>query len=144
MLADRLRPGESWGRGELFGIALLGGNQAYWWASARVGERAGNSAAAEKAALTRRFGRWHPPIPELVDATPEQAIVCGGLYERPALVSWSAGRVGVLGDAAHPMLASFGQGACQAIEDAAALASALAGDSDSAAGWRRPLPWGAQ
>jgi 2-polyprenyl-6-methoxyphenol hydroxylase-like FAD-dependent oxidoreductase len=133
VLSDRLRPGESWGRGELFGAARLGGNQAYWWASARTGERPGGSPADEKAAVAQRFGGWHEPIPELIDATPEQAIVRCHLYERPALACWSAGRVGVLGDAAHPMLASFGQGACQAIEDAAALAEALAGDPDSAA-----------
>jgi 2-polyprenyl-6-methoxyphenol hydroxylase-like FAD-dependent oxidoreductase len=129
-LADRLRPGESWGRGGLFGVARLGGNQAYWWASARTGEGAGGSPAQEKAAVERRFGVWHDPIPELIDATLEQAIVRGGLYERPPLPRWSAGRVGLLGDAAHPMLASFGQGACQAIEDAAALGEAVGAGPD--------------
>jgi len=131
-LADRLRPGESWGRGELFGIAMLGGNQAYWWASAGADEHASGSPLEEKAAIRRRFGSWHEPIPELLDATPEQAIVRSGLYERPALSCWSAGRVGLLGDAAHPMLDSLGQGGCQAIEDAAALAEALDAGPDAA------------
>jgi 2-polyprenyl-6-methoxyphenol hydroxylase-like FAD-dependent oxidoreductase len=130
-LAGRLRPGESWGRGCLFGVARLGGNQAYWWASARTGEAANGSPAEEKAAVERRFGGWHDPIPELIDATLEQAIVRGGLYERPALPSWSAGRVGLLGDAAHPMLAGLSQGACQAIEDAAALGDAVGAGSDA-------------
>ncbi len=132
-LADRLRPGESWGRGELFGAAVLGGNQAYWWASARADEHASGSPAEEKAAVTRRFGSWHEPIPELVDATPEQAIVRSCLYGRPAPACWSAGRVGLLGDAAHPMLAGLGRGACLAIEDAAALAEVLGSDPDAAA-----------
>jgi 3-hydroxybenzoate 6-monooxygenase len=35
------------------------------------------------------------------------------------------GRVTLLGDAAHPMLQYLAQGACQAIEDAAALAQEL-------------------
>jgi 2-polyprenyl-6-methoxyphenol hydroxylase-like FAD-dependent oxidoreductase len=135
-LADRLRPGESWGRGGLFGIAMLGGNQAYWWASARAGEHADGSPAEEKAAVTRRFRGWHDPIPELVDATLEQAIVRSGLYDRPALARWSAGRVGLLGDAAHPMLANLGQGACQAIEDAGALAEAIGVTPDAAAALR--------
>jgi 2-polyprenyl-6-methoxyphenol hydroxylase-like FAD-dependent oxidoreductase len=87
----------------------------------------------EKAMLMRHFGAWHDPIPELVDATPERAIVRCGLYDRPALACWSAGRIGLLGDAAHPMLASIGQGACQAIEDAAALVEALAGEPDAVA-----------
>ena len=38
---------------------------------------------------------------------------------------WSAGRVTLLGDAAHPMLQYLAQGACQAIEDAAVLARQL-------------------
>jgi 2-polyprenyl-6-methoxyphenol hydroxylase-like FAD-dependent oxidoreductase len=120
-LTDRLRPGESWGRGCLFGMAMLGGSQAYWWASARTGEGLGGSAAEEKAAVERRFEVWHEPIPELIDATLEQAIVRTRQYDRPPLRRWSAGRVGLLGDAAHPMLASLGQGACQASQDAAAL-----------------------
>jgi 2-polyprenyl-6-methoxyphenol hydroxylase-like FAD-dependent oxidoreductase len=129
-LAGRLRPGESWGRGCLFGVARLGGNQAYWWASARVGEGAGGSPAEEKAAVERRFGIWHDPIPELIDATLEQAIVRSSLYDRPPLPRWSAGRVGLLGDAAHPMLATLGQGACQAIVDAAVLGDAVGAGPD--------------
>jgi 2-polyprenyl-6-methoxyphenol hydroxylase-like FAD-dependent oxidoreductase len=129
-LADRLRPGESWGRGCLFGVAMLGGSQAYWWASVRIDERVGGSPAEEKAAMERRFRIWHEPIPELIDATLEQAIVRSCQYDRPPLRRWSAGRVGLLGDAAHPMLASFGQGACQAIEDAAALGDAVGAGAD--------------
>ena len=136
LLADRLRPGESWGRGCLFGVAMLGGSQAYWWASARIDERVGGSAAEEKAAVERRFRIWHEPIPELIDATLEQAIVRSCQYDRPPLRRWSAGRVGLLGDAAHPMLASFGQGACQAIEDAAALGDAVGAGADVTAALR--------
>ena len=44
-----------------------------------------------------------------------------GLYDRDALESWTEGRVGLVGDAAHPMLPTYGQGAAQAFEDAAAL-----------------------
>jgi 2-polyprenyl-6-methoxyphenol hydroxylase-like FAD-dependent oxidoreductase len=135
-LADRLRPGESWGRGCLFGVAMLGGSLAYWWASARTGEGLGGSAAEEKAAVERRFKIWHEPIPELIDATLEQAIVRTCQYERPPLRRWSDGRVGLLGDAAHPMLASLGQGACQAIEDAAALGDAVGASSDVTAALR--------
>jgi 2-polyprenyl-6-methoxyphenol hydroxylase-like FAD-dependent oxidoreductase len=135
-LADRLRPGESWGPGCLFGVAMLGGSQAYWWASARTGEGLGGSAAEEKAAVERRFGIWHEPIPELIDATLEQAIVRTCQYDRPPLRRWSAGRVGLLGDAAHPMVASLGQGACQAIEDAAALGDAVGAGPDVASALR--------
>src|SRR6202007_773517 len=47
------------------------------------------------------------------------------LYDRDPIPQWTRGRVTVLGDAAHPMLPYLGQGACQAIEDGAVLATAL-------------------
>ncbi len=40
--------------------------------------------------------------------------------------TWHRGNVVLVGDAAHAMLPTLGQGACQSIEDAAALADALA------------------
>lgn len=43
---------------------------------------------------------------------------------------WSAGRLTVLGDAAHPMLPFMARGANQAIEDAAVLAACLARVTD--------------
>jgi salicylate hydroxylase len=51
---------------------------------------------------------------------------CLRLLDRAPLPTWVAGRVALLGDAVHPMPAYLAQGACQAIEDAAALAAALA------------------
>src|SRR6266568_4903542 len=48
------------------------------------------------------------------------------MYDREPLAGWTRGRIALLGDAAHPMLQYLAQGACQAIEDADALAHALA------------------
>ncbi len=48
-----------------------------------------------------------------------------GLYDRDAFETWQQGRVCLLGDAAHPMLPTFGQGASQSFEDAAALGKAF-------------------
>ncbi len=48
-----------------------------------------------------------------------------GLFDRDPLRTWSAQRVTLLGDAAHPMLPTLGQGAAMAIEDAYVLARAL-------------------
>ncbi len=48
------------------------------------------------------------------------------MYDREPLAGWTRGRIALLGDAAHPMLQYLAQGACQAIEDADALARVLA------------------
>jgi salicylate hydroxylase len=44
------------------------------------------------------------------------------LCDRHPIAEWSEGPVTLLGDAAHPMLQYFAQGACMAIEDAVCLA----------------------
>lgn len=43
------------------------------------------------------------------------------LYIHQPYSHWIKGRICILGDAAHPMMPHQSQGACQAIEDAAAL-----------------------
>ncbi len=47
-------------------------------------------------------------------------------FDRDPVAHWVDGRTALLGDAAHPMLQYLAQGACQAIEDAAALAGLFA------------------
>jgi 2-polyprenyl-6-methoxyphenol hydroxylase-like FAD-dependent oxidoreductase len=133
MLASRIRPAESWSRGGLFGLTRLGGSQAFWYAIARAPANEGGLAAEEKAILLRRFGYWHDPIPELIDATAVEAIVRTSLYDRPPLARWAAGRIALIGDAARGMLPNLAQGGWQAIEDGAALADALRASSDDGA-----------
>jgi salicylate hydroxylase len=45
-----------------------------------------------------------------------------GLFTRPITGNWGRGRIQLIGDAAHAMLPSVGQGACQAFEDSYILA----------------------
>jgi salicylate hydroxylase len=71
-----------------------------------------------------RYEGWHPTVRGLIAAFPETFI--WALHDRAPLASWTKGRVTLLGDACHPMLPMAAQGAAQAIEDGAALASLLA------------------
>jgi len=48
------------------------------------------------------------------------------LCDRDPVMTWTDGRVALLGDAAHPMLQYFAQGACMAMEDAVYLSSGFA------------------
>lgn len=52
------------------------------------------------------------------------------LCDRDPIMDWVDGRVALLGDAAHPMLQYFAQGACMAMEDAVCLSHEMGQGSD--------------
>jgi 2-polyprenyl-6-methoxyphenol hydroxylase-like FAD-dependent oxidoreductase len=115
---------ESWGRGERFGLLSIGRGYFYWFATANVSEGE-EHAVGRKGEMLRRFGRWHEPIPAVIRATEESAILRHDVYDREPVKRWGEGRVTLSGDAAHPMTPNLGQGACQAMEDAIVLARCL-------------------
>ena len=69
------------------------------------------------------FAGWHNQVLSIIGAADE--IYKWALFDRSPLPRWSAGRVTLLGDSCHPMLPFMGQGAAQAIEDAATLKGCL-------------------
>jgi salicylate hydroxylase len=73
--------------------------------------------------VLERYAGWHESLLRLFAAA--DTWYKWALYDRDPIPRWTRGRVTVLGDAAHPMLPYLGQGACQAIEDGAVLATAL-------------------
>jgi salicylate hydroxylase len=94
------------------------------------------TARGDVAAALAAFDGWHPQVRTILGSVDETFI--WGLFDRPPLERWSAGRVTLLGDACHPMLPFMAQGAAQAIEDGATLTACLAGgDADVPAALRR-------
>jgi salicylate hydroxylase len=82
------------------------------------------SAPGDPNVLRREFADWEPRIGSLLSQV--SATFRWALYDREPLLTWSRGRLTLLGDAAHPMLPHLGQGANQSIEDGMALATILA------------------
>lgn len=128
---------ETWGRGQRFGLVPIDGERIYWFAVRSGAPGGSDDAGTLHGHLQNLFGSWHEPIAEVIAATPASAILRGDiLYRKPAAV-WGRGRVTLLGDAAHPMTPDFGQGACQAIEDAVILAAVLRQENDPVLALRR-------
>jgi len=73
--------------------------------------------------LAGEYADWDAPVRDIIAALDQT--FRWGIYDRPPLPYWSKGCVTLLGDAAHPMVPHFGQGAGQAIEDGFALAVLL-------------------
>ncbi|MEU6059114.1 FAD-dependent monooxygenase [Streptomyces sp. NPDC047097] len=129
-------PHETWGRGALWGTQPLKDGRVYAYAAAAAPERSfAPDGEGERAELLRRFGHWHQPIPSILAATPADAILRHDVRQpaRP-LPAYHRGRTAVLGDAAHAMAPTLGQGGNQAIEDAVVLAHHLAPGADPGPG----------
>jgi salicylate hydroxylase len=88
------------------------------------------SERANVADVLTAFEGWNQQVLSILGAVDEAFV--WGLFARPPMEHWSAGRVTLLGDACHAMLPFWAQGAAQAIEDGAVLAVCLAriGGSD--------------
>ncbi|MBG0568276.1 FAD-dependent monooxygenase [Actinoplanes aureus] len=114
-----LPPAETWGAGKVFGVATLGDGRVYCYATAPA--PADGRADDEQAEMLRHFGGWHEPIPSLIRSATAVTRTDIRCLDEP-LARFHAGRVALLGDAAHAMTPNLGQGACQAIEDAVVLA----------------------
>jgi 2-polyprenyl-6-methoxyphenol hydroxylase-like FAD-dependent oxidoreductase len=123
--------GEWWGRGKRFGITTLTNDRVYWFAVCNA--PAGSHSADELFAVARRFQGWSAPVPELIATTPQGHVIHNDILDRPPRRSWSVGRIGLIGDAAHATTPNLGQGGCLAIEDSVALARCLAAAQDPAA-----------
>ena len=79
--------------------------------------------------LRLRFADWSPAVRRILERVREP-VFRWALHDREPLPRWSRGATTLLGDACHPMVPFMAQGACQALEDAAALADAFSRHAD--------------
>ncbi|HEY2267054.1 MAG TPA: FAD-dependent monooxygenase [Streptosporangiaceae bacterium] len=118
------------GKRAFFGYAVAPGGEVWWFANL---PRRDEPARGELAAITgdqwrrrllRLFADDAGPAVTLIEATPALMTV-SPIHTMPRLSSWHAGRMIVIGDAAHAPSPTSGQGASLSIEDAVTLAQCL-------------------
>ena len=79
------------------------------------------------------FRHTHPIVQSIIEHGSDWKLWV--LCDRDPVLNWTDGRVALLGDAAHPMLQYFAQGACMAMEDAVCvsyMAEKFGGDFERA------------
>ncbi|MEU8108187.1 NAD(P)/FAD-dependent oxidoreductase [Nonomuraea muscovyensis] len=121
------------GREGACGLMPVGGGLLQWWFDVRWSP-ADPRPAAPLAELRRRFGHWASPVPEVLAAATEGDLEFFGHHWNKVRPVVGEGRITLIGDAAHTMPPTLGQGANQTLEDAWVLGRELAkGDDDPAA-----------
>jgi 2-polyprenyl-6-methoxyphenol hydroxylase-like FAD-dependent oxidoreductase len=120
------------GREGACGLMPAGEGLLQWWFDVRWSP-ADRRPAAPLAELRRRFGRWASPVPEVLAAASGDDLGFFGHHWTKVRPVWGEGGVTLVGDAAHIMPPTLGQGANQTLEDAWVLGRELARGGDDPA-----------
>jgi FAD-dependent urate hydroxylase len=112
------------GEGCFFGLVPVEDGQTYGFAG--VGsERFDDPAPGRLERFRDRFAAFGGPVPEYLTALERDDQLHAGPIEWLDLDRWHAGRVVLVGDAAHAAPPHMGEGGAMALEDALALAESL-------------------
>jgi 2-polyprenyl-6-methoxyphenol hydroxylase-like FAD-dependent oxidoreductase len=124
-----------WGPGAKFGFYPVRGATC-WYCTVKAADPRFVDEAGRKEAIRARVAAYPAPTPSLVDAESEHPITRAVITTHDLSKPWTHGRVALLGDSAHAMAPHLGQGAGQAIEDAAVLADCIRAGGDVTAALR--------
>jgi 2-polyprenyl-6-methoxyphenol hydroxylase-like FAD-dependent oxidoreductase len=108
-----------------FGHAPLGSDLVYFWAAAHVGAAADAVAGRDLGAFRQEWRRVLPAAADLLERVSSFDDLLVNTVRRVDCWRWFSGRLVLLGDAAHAMAPSLGQGANSALVDGVVLADEL-------------------
>ena len=107
-----------WGVGDRFGIVPVSQNKAYWAGAVAASSIGDIKPSNYKEELFSLFKNWPSPIQSIIQQTPLSKIHKVYVHDHNPIETWHRENVLIIGDAAHALLPTSGQGACQAMEDA--------------------------
>jgi 2-polyprenyl-6-methoxyphenol hydroxylase-like FAD-dependent oxidoreductase len=108
----------------IFGLVPMGGGRTYGFAYV-IQPRFRDPLEGRLERLRHRFAKFGPRVQEyLASLERDEQVICSAM-EWMELEEWHAGRVVLVGDAAHASSPMMGQGGCMAMEDACVLAEEL-------------------
>jgi FAD-dependent urate hydroxylase len=122
------------GEGKRCGLLPLSNNRVYFNFAAAWDRGQPRPARGWIGFLERLFAGWPPQVPAVLRRLEGREPIYLEVCDLPHLDRWSAGRVTLLGDAAHATTPTVGQGACQALEDVAVLVRCLQSEPPDVAG----------
>ncbi|MDQ2794708.1 MAG: FAD-dependent monooxygenase [Bacteroidota bacterium] len=111
---------EAWRGGLRFGFSEIADGVVDWFAA--VPGTFGGGRTGLLMRLQLAFASFAYPVGAILAAARESAIIKNEIMDIDPLPHWHRGRIGLIGDAAHAATPYMGQGGCQAVEDAFALA----------------------
>ncbi|MEV5964672.1 FAD-dependent monooxygenase [Kribbella sp. NPDC051952] len=114
-----------WGPHAEFGALRISPDEVYWYGY--VALPAGHRFSNEVDAARDYFGKWAPDVRALTEATDTVIRHDVWTLAKP-LPRYTQGRTVLVGDAAHPMLPTLGQGANSALEDGISVGALIRGD----------------
>lgn len=116
---------EVWGRKGRFGVVPLADDRLYWFATVNSAANNPRFKGFSVADLKSWFDGYPAETREILDRTPDNALIWNDIIDIKPIPRYAFDNVLLVGDAAHATTPNMGQGACQAIEDAAVLQDEL-------------------
>lgn len=116
---------EIWASGCRAGFSKINADDSYWYMTFDSAAGGSASTSERKAHAETLFRRHFPQWISLLENTRAEDILRTDIDDLKPLSCWSAGRIGLVGDAAHATTPNLGQGGAMAVEDALALAEAF-------------------
>ena len=128
-VSDDLAPADQWttwvGQGKRVSLMPIAGNRFYFFFDVPLPIGLPNDKGEYRAMLKEYFAGWAAPVQLLIDRLDPAGTNRVEIHDIEPFMTWTKGRVALLGDAGHSTTPDIGQGGCQAMEDAVVLAMSL-------------------